>query len=228
MQPVRRRSLVDDVVEQIRAEISSGVWAVGDRIPSEYELIERLGVSRPSVRESVRALVQLGLLETRQGDGTYVVADDATQVALRRAIGTADSHEVIQVRRALDALAAQLAAVHRSDADIDALQEHLESRQLAIRSGDSEQFITHDIAFHVGVAKASGNSLLADLYASFDASLRTSVADNSCLSRNADPDRADLHNALYRAVAAQQPDQAVAAALGLLDQQAQSLLNGQE
>lgn len=225
MKQVRRRSLVDEVVEQIRAEISSGVWAVGSKIPSEYELIDKLGVSRPSVREAVRSLVQLGLLETRQGDGTYVIADDATQVALRRAFDTADSHEVIEVRRALDALAAQLAAQHRSEADINALQLHLDGRQRAIRGGDVEEFITHDVAFHVGIAEASGNSLLADLYASFDASLRTSVADNSCLSRNTDPDRADLHNALFQAVAAQESDQAVAAALGLLDQQAQSLLN---
>lgn len=226
MKQVRRKSLVDEVVEQIRAEISSGNWAVGDRIPSEYELIEGLGVSRPSVREAVRSLVQLGLLETRQGDGTYVIADDATQVALRRAIGTADSREVIEVRRALDALAAQLAAQQRTEAELAELQTHLDSRQAAIRAGDTEAFTEHDVAFHVGIAAASGNSLLAGLYASFDASLRTSVADNSCLARNTDPDRADLHGALYQAVAAQAPEQAVAAALGLLDQQAASLSDG--
>ncbi|MBC9935850.1 MULTISPECIES: FadR/GntR family transcriptional regulator [unclassified Leucobacter] len=223
MQQVRRKSLVDEVVDQIKAEISSGNWAVGGKIPSEHELIDTLGVSRPSVREAVRSLVQLGLLETRQGDGTYVIADDATQVALRRALGTADSLEVIQVRRALDALAAQLAASHRGDRDIAALERNLEGRRRAIADGDVEQFITHDVAFHVGVAEASGNALLAGLYASFDGSLRTSVADNSCLTRNADPDRADLHNALFQAVLAQDPEQAAAAALGLLDQQAQSL-----
>jgi DNA-binding FadR family transcriptional regulator len=227
MKQVRRRSLVDEVVDQIKAEISSGNWAIGHRIPSEYELIESLGVSRPSIREAVRALVQLGLLETRQGDGTYVIADDATQVALRRAIGIADSREVIVVRRALDGLAAELAALNRSESDVASLQQHLEGRQLAIRRGDPETFITHDVAFHVGIAIASGNTLLADLYASFDASLRTSVADNSCLSRGADPDQADLHNALYQAVVAHSPERAVAAALGLLDQQAQSMLDDQ-
>ncbi|WP_125100035.1 FadR/GntR family transcriptional regulator [Leucobacter chromiireducens] len=219
MRPIHRRSLVDTVVDELKREISAGRWALGDRLPSEAELTTALGVSRPSVREAVRSLVQLGLLETRQGDGTYLIATDPTQVALRRAIHSADGREVIRVRRALDALAAREAAEFRTAADLTELEAHLSARAAAIAAGDADGFADADVAFHLGIAEASGNQLLTDLYASFDTSLRESVADASCLTQRHDPDRADMHDALFQAIAAQSPDAAAAAALGVLEQQ---------
>lgn len=226
MRPIQKRSLVDTVVDEIKREISEGNWGVGDRVPSEAELTAALGVSRPSVREAVRALVQIGLLETRQGDGTYVIATDPTEAALRRALDSADSHEVIRVRRALDALAASEAARSRSEADVARLTQLLAVRRDAIEAVDTEAFAEADVAFHLGIAGASGNRLLAGIYASFDGSLRESVTDASCLAHGTDPDRADMHVALLRAIAAQDPDAAQHAALGVLEQQEQ-LLNEQ-
>ncbi|RZT67097.1 FadR/GntR family transcriptional regulator [Leucobacter luti] len=225
MQPIHRRSLVDTVVDELKREISDGRWTIGDRIPSEAELTAALGVSRPSVREAVRALVQLGLLETRQGDGTYLIATDPTQVALRRAIHSADSLEVIRVRRALDALAAREAAEFRTDAQLTELAARLRERAAAIASGDTEAFADADVAYHLGIAVASGNALLADIYSSFDTSLRESVSDASCLAQRSDPDRADMHDSLFQAIAAQDPDRAAAAALGVLEQQQERLLD---
>lgn len=219
VQPIQRRSLVDTVVDQLKREISDGRWVTGDRIPSEAELTTTLNVSRPSVREAVRSLVQLGLLETRQGDGTYVIATDPTQVALRRAIHSADSREVIRVRRALDALAAREAAEFRSDEDLAALAAHLRDRVDAIAAGDAVAFADADVAYHLGVARASGNQLLADIYASFDTSLRESVADASCLAQRNGPDGVDMHDTLFQAIAAQDPDRAAVAALSVLEQQ---------
>nr|WP_249290806.1 FadR/GntR family transcriptional regulator [Leucobacter manosquensis] len=216
---IQRRSLVDTVVDELKREISEGRWVLGTRIPSEAELTVVLGVSRPSVREGVRALVQLGLLETRQGDGTYVIATDPTQVALRRALHSADSREVIRVRRALDALAASEAATSRTDEDLARLTELLEQRRAAIAARDSEAFTEADVAYHLAIASASGNQLLFDIYASFDTSLRESVSDASCLAAGGDPDRADQHESLLRAIAAGDPEQARDAALGVLAQQ---------
>ena len=226
MRPIQKRSLVDTVVEEIKREISEGSWVVGDRVPSEAELTAALGVSRPSVRVAVRALVQIGLLETRQGDGTYVIATDPTEVALRRALDSADSREVIRVRRALDALAAREAALSRTPADVEQLTRLLEARRLAIEAGDTAAFAEADVAYHLGIANASGNRLLAGIYASFDGSLRESVTDASCLAHGTDPDRADMHVTLLRAITAQDPDAAQDAALGVLEQQ-ERLLDGQ-
>ncbi len=223
MKQVQRRSLVDTVVDELRGEIASGSWPVGGRIPTEVELTERLGVSRPSVREGVRSLVQLGLLEARQGDGTYVVASDATEVALRRALKVADVREVLSVRRALDALAAHEAAEQRTEGDIATLAEHLRLRRLAIDQNDLARFAEHDVAFHLGVAEASHNRLLVGIYASFDVSLRHSVNRNSCLSYGADPSAADLHGALLRAIEQGDADSASAAALGVVEQSARTL-----
>lgn len=225
MERIKRKSLVDTVVDQLREGITDGQWPVGSRIPSETDLTAVLGVSRPSIREGVRSLVQLGLLETRQGDGTYVVADDPTQVALRRALSSADTREVIEVRRALDALASRHAALARSEADLDSLAAHLAARRIAVISGDVVAFTEKDVAFHLGVAKASGNKLLAGIYASFDGSLRESVTDASCLSRGADPDQADMHDALLQAISERDPEAAASAALGVLDQQ-ERLIDG--
>lgn len=70
----RRSALADQVIAQLRAQITSGEWPMGSRIPTEPELVEQLGVARNTVREAVRALAHNGLLDIRQGSGTYVVA----------------------------------------------------------------------------------------------------------------------------------------------------------
>ena len=74
MQPVRRASLISQVTEQLRNEIRSGTWPIGSKIPTEPELSELTGTGRNTVREAVQALVHAGMLERRQGSGTYVVA----------------------------------------------------------------------------------------------------------------------------------------------------------
>lgn len=225
MKPIQRRSLVDTVVDRLQTEIVSGSWPIGSRIPTEAELTEQLGVSRPSVREAVRSIVQLGLLETRQGDGTYVVADDATEVALRRTLDVADASEVLTVRRALDLVAAREAALNRTEADLAALQEALVQRRAAITADDTQGFADHDVAFHLAVAAASHNRLLAGIYASFDGSLRHSVAHDVLRTSNADPNTEDLHEALYRAIERRDVDAATAAAVGVLDQQSQQTID---
>lgn len=225
MRPVQRHSLVDAVVDEMKREINQRRWLVGDRIPSEAEFTARLGVSRTSVREAVRSLVQLGLLETRQGDGTYVVATDATQVALSRALQSADSREVIRVRRALDALAATEAASSRTNDDLSFLASCLLARKEAIASGDSSAFAEADMAFHLGIVRASRNRLLSDIYASFDSSLRESVTDATCIARREDPDRTDQHETLFQAISSGDPISAQDAALGVLDQQEHLLDN---
>ncbi|MDL9981535.1 FadR/GntR family transcriptional regulator [Microbacterium candidum] len=217
MQPIQRRSLVDTVVDSLQSEITSGTWEVGSRIPTEAELVSQLGVSRPSVREGVRALVQLGLLETRQGDGTYVVADDPTAVALRRTIRIADTREVMRVRRALDALAAREAAEHRTPDDLAQLETALLARRVAARRGDAAAFVDRDVAFHLGVVAASHNQLLAGIYASFDNSLHSAVTSNAPGSMSIESTSADRHEALFFAIRDRDGDAAQAAALAVVE-----------
>ena len=97
----RRSGLVDEVIGQLRTVIAAGEWPVGERIPTEQELVALLGVGRNTVREAVRALSHGGLLDVRQGDGTYVRATSEVSGAIRRLCGS-ELHEVLQVRRALE------------------------------------------------------------------------------------------------------------------------------
>src|ERR1700742_1089703 len=113
----RRTGLVDQVIEQMREAIRTGDWAVDQRIPPEPELVSALGVGRNTVREAVRALSHAGLLDVRQGDGTFVRATSEISGALRRLYGTR-LREVLEVRRALEAEGARMAALARTEADL--------------------------------------------------------------------------------------------------------------
>ncbi len=125
----RGPSLVDQAIEALRGEIAGGAWPVGEKIPTEPELAESLGVGRNSLREAIRALVHAGLLETRQGDGTYVTATSDLAGAIRRRVGRAQLLEIFELRRALEVEAARLAALRRTDADLAELERLLAARE---------------------------------------------------------------------------------------------------
>src|ERR1700756_4394411 len=114
---LRSGSLCDEVIAAVREQISTGAWPVGERIPAESELIERLQVGRGTVREAIKALAHVGLLEVRQGDGTYVKSRSELAGALRRQMGSYSNLHVQEVRRALEGEAARLAASRRTEQD---------------------------------------------------------------------------------------------------------------
>src|SRR6478752_10615030 len=115
----RRSALADQVIAQLRNQITTGEWPVGSRIPTEPELVEQLGVARNTVREAVRALAHNGLLDIRQGSGTYVVATSEFAAVMQRRFAGADARHVAELRSALEATAAALAAGRRTDQDLE-------------------------------------------------------------------------------------------------------------
>jgi DNA-binding FadR family transcriptional regulator len=171
----RRAGLVDQVIEQMRSAITSGEWPVGQRIPPEPELVTALGVGRNTVREAVRALSHAGLLEVRQGDGTFVRATSEISGAVRRMCGT-ELKEVLQVRRTLEVEGARLAAKHRTDAELARLTELLHKRDAAMEAEQWAEVIEHDTAFHVLLVQCSHNTLLAELYQGLTEAVKASVA----------------------------------------------------
>jgi DNA-binding FadR family transcriptional regulator len=171
----RRAGLVDQVIDQMRGAITSGEWPVGQRIPPEPELVTALGVGRNTVREAVRALSHAGLLEVRQGDGTFVRATSEISGAVRRMCGT-ELKEVLQVRRTLEVEGARLAAKHRTDAELARLTELLRKRDAAMEAEQWAEVIEHDTAFHVLLVQCSHNTLLAELYQGLTEAVKASVA----------------------------------------------------
>ena len=171
----RREPLADQVIAQLRTQITSGEWPVGSRIPTEVELVEQLGVARNTVREAVRALAHNGLLDIRQGSGTYVLATSELAGVMHRRFADADPEQVTELRLALEAAAARLAATRRTAPDLKLLDTALTRREDAWRSGSVEDFVQNDAAFHQAVMAAAHNEVLAALYADLGEVLRTEL-----------------------------------------------------
>src|SRR3954447_11385581 len=105
----RAEPLAGRVIAELRHQITSGAWPVGSRIPTEPELVTQLGVARNTVREAVRALAHNGLLDIRQGSGTWVVATSELAGVMQRRFATADPGHVTELRGTLKAAAAGFA-----------------------------------------------------------------------------------------------------------------------
>ncbi|PAK26993.1 GntR family transcriptional regulator [Streptomyces sp. alain-838] len=158
-------AVTDEAIEKIKDMIVSGRLAPGDRLPKESELAAGLGLSRNSLREAVRALSLIRILDVRQGDGTYVSSLDPQ--LLLEAIGfVVDFHrddtvlEFLAVRRILEPAATAMAASRITEAELDALDAALD----ALGAEPSvEDLIAADLEFHRAVVRGSGNSVLCSL-----------------------------------------------------------------
>ncbi|MFC5745014.1 FadR/GntR family transcriptional regulator [Actinomadura rugatobispora] len=186
LRTARRSSLVEQVIDQLRGEIATGVWPVGAKIPPEPALAESLGVGRNTVREAVRALTHAGLLECRQGDGTYVRATSELSGAVRRRLQTAELVEILEVRRGFEVEAARLAAARRTEADIAAIGDALARRDATWAAGAHAEFVEADLEFHTAVVEATHNRVLIELYRDFSAVLRASIGAAGTLLRHSD------------------------------------------
>lgn len=176
LQAAQRSSLVTQVIEQLQEQVGNGTWRVDERIPPENTLAETLGVGRNTVREAVRALCHTGLLECRQGDGTYVRATSELSGAMRRRLSSAELVETLEVRQGLEVTAARLAATRRTDADLTVLAAALRDREDAWKAGEPIAFVDADMGFHVAVVAAAHNSVLSEIYTDFSEALRASIA----------------------------------------------------
>ncbi|AFM15635.1 transcriptional regulator [Mycolicibacterium chubuense NBB4] len=209
----RRTGLVEQVIEQLRGSVASGEWPIDSRIPAEPELAAALGVGRNTVREAIRALAHGGLLEVRQGDGTYVRATSEVSGALRRLRG-AEFREVLQVRRCLEMEGARLAAQVRTAADLRELRRLLKRRNWTSPSDDPESFARADTEFHVAVVRASHNVVLTELYRGLTELVMSSVATVADEPATAVKD----HDRLVAAIAAGDVEAAGREAGGFIDE----------
>ncbi|GAA4473391.1 FadR/GntR family transcriptional regulator [Rhodococcus olei] len=170
VQPVRRTSLIAQVTEQLRGEITAGRWPVGARIPTEPELAELTGTGRNTVREAVQALVHAGMLERRQGSGTYVIATSDLGGTLGKYFASAHERDVLELRQALDVTAAALAARRRDDTDVENLRALLERRnrlwrtQAPMTPDERRATVAADVALHRAIVAASHNEVYLEFY----------------------------------------------------------------
>ncbi len=158
-------AVTDEAIGRIKEMIVSGALRPGDRLPKESELAAELGLSRNSLREAVRALSLIRILDVRQGDGTYVTSLDP-QVLLEALSFVVDFHrddtvlEFLAVRRILEPAATAMAAHRIAEPELDSLEASLDAL------GDAppvEELVAADLDFHRRIGAASGNQVLCSL-----------------------------------------------------------------
>jgi len=165
IRPIRKISISEEIAKQIMDLISSGSLRPGQRLPSERELCEHFGASRPSLREALRGLSMVGVLNARVGEGTSVAMNGGVfmrkVMELRMITERHDIENLLEVRLALEVMSAAKAAANATEGDLNELRELVAKMKTC---GTNEtQFARLDAEFHVVIAKASGNTLILDL-----------------------------------------------------------------
>lgn len=213
---VRPESLSGQIAKQIAAVVGEGIIAPGERLPSERELTEQFGVSRVVVREALRSLETGGLIEVRPGRGAFVRL--APGEALTRSWqGWLATHrdevlELLEIRRAIEQLAARGAAERATDAHLRALAAVCDDfeREAAREPPDVERLVELDVEFHHRVAVASGGSILPQLVDQLASIIRDSRRAVFAVPGRATASAGD-HRAVLEAIASTDPDAAAAA-----------------
>jgi DNA-binding FadR family transcriptional regulator len=203
-------AVTDEAIEKLRAMIVSGQVRPGDRLPREADLATTLGLSRNSLREAVRALSLVRILDVRQGDGTYVssLAADSLLEALNFIVEfhhDASVLELLEVRRILEPAASARAAVLIAAPSIDHLAEILGR---ANADSPVEDLVKADVEFHRAIAAAAGNSVLASLIESLSAPTQRARVWRGMTQEGALQRTLDEHHAIFDAIARHDPEMA--------------------
>ena len=166
--PIKTRRLYEDIVEQIKQFIDEGTLKPGDKLPAERDLVERLQVSRVSVREAIKSLEMLGFVDIRPGDGTFVRDTNTDNIirplAMFLAVERHSLLDMYELRRIFETAAAGLAAERADRGELARIGRILEKMKRGRSLKDPEKGEELDTAFHYAVAEATHNSLLIQLY----------------------------------------------------------------
>jgi GntR family transcriptional regulator, transcriptional repressor for pyruvate dehydrogenase complex len=201
-------AVTDAAIDKIKQMILSGELAPGSRLPKEADLAERLGLSRNSLREAVRALALINVLDVRQGDGTYVTSLEP-RLLLDAMSFVVDFHQddtvlqFFQVRRILEPAATAMAATRMSEAEVVELRKILDALPV---DPSVEQLVANDLQFHQLIAEGSGNAVLCSLIDSLSGPTTRARIWRGLTQENALEKTREQHSAICEAIATRQPE----------------------
>jgi GntR family transcriptional repressor for pyruvate dehydrogenase complex len=232
--PKKHRNLAQGVVAYIADGIRDGALSPGDKLPTESEIMRILGVSRTVVREAISHMQAANMVETRHGIGTFVLEppppntlgiDTNTVVTMR------DVLALLELRISLESEAAGLAAVRRSDTQLQQLRAALDTFQASVRGGG--ETVPSDLQFHLLVAQASGNRYFHDILSHLGTNIIPRSRLNSAKLAKDDPkvymERViNEHEDIYNAIARQDAEAARAAIRTHLSNSRERLRRAQE
>jgi len=207
--PARSGQTTDQVVARVYDLIKQEDLEPGDRLPPERELSKQLGISRPSLRSALSSLISMGVLQSRQGAGTFLVdgppALDSEPLRLLAQLHGFSYQHMFETRLILEVGAAGFAAERATGDDLATMAEEIAEMYATLK--DPQQFLVHDVAFHRAVAAASGNPTLATLVEMVSAILYERRRET--IARAHDFNEAvELHRRVYRAIRSRKPDEA--------------------
>jgi len=160
--PIARPTITDQIVERITAFILDESMRPGDKLPSERELMVRLGVGRSSLREAIKTLSAIGIVDVQIGDGMYVGSGQTAVLTKPLSwgllIGEHNIREVIEARRTVETELCALAAARATDQELAAITAHYEA--MCASGDDAEAFTQADQQFHLAIAAAARNGVL--------------------------------------------------------------------
>jgi GntR family transcriptional repressor for pyruvate dehydrogenase complex len=220
LDPITRTTVTEQVIKSLVSLVCEGTLKPGDKLPSEQQLMEQLHVGRTSLREALRTLSLVGLLEARRGSGTYVTKSFsdylADQLEWSAVLGETDLFELVEVRRPLEVQAAISAALRSSEQDLLRLRKALE-RFETCDEHDEEGRIEADLEFHLELARASGNKVLYRLMSSLDTLMRRFMRETTSATVRFPDTTIKEHRSVLEAISVQNPAQAAHAMEGHLN-----------
>jgi len=207
---VRTPRAYEEAIEQIAEAVRAGDLKMGDRLPSERTLAQQMGISRPTVREAIKALADAGVLSARSGGGTVVRSDviPVQLVANQTELKFTEVAGVLEARRLLEPRVAQLAALRLDDEDVARLQEIIDLQRE--RADDPTQYGVLELRFHLAIARATKNPTVVDLMRSLLG--RLDVAREMAMRTLDVMDPAiEVHERTFKSICAGDPDDIEAA-----------------
>ena len=215
LQPVARRLLSEGIVEQVTALIARNVFKPGDRLPSEKELCRQFRVGRTSVREALRSLSVMGILESHAGEGTFVCLNPGRYLERAFQWGLLLDRKVVEdlveTRMMLESQTADLAAQKATKKDLRDIEVALRGMEESL--ADPEKYLECDLRFHLGIARATQNSILHNLLTTIRGYLQAYIRETLASSPAGDSTRRAAlsvaeHKKILRALKKGHPEEA--------------------
>lgn len=164
---IQKIKLGERVLQQLQGMINSGEYSCGNKLPSELELMRLLNAGRSTIREAVKTMVYAGVLDVRQGDGTYIISEEKITNPLTGKLNKAEMREIREAIKILVVHVSGLAAKRRTEADLKKMKFYLDKRKDYLIVQDTPNFIKYDFLFYQTICKASQNKVLTEIFTSF-------------------------------------------------------------
>lgn len=207
-EPIKNEKVYEQVIDQIEDMVADGSLGIGDKLPSERELVERLKVSRTSIREALRALEVIGLIESRQGEGNFIKSDFGDSffqpLSVMFSLQKSSAEEMLEFRKIMEVETAALSARRINNEELSILSDIISKFQ---QNREEDVNVKLDKEFHYQVAKASRNLFILNMLQSISSLMDSHIKDarSKVLIDEGREELIKQHEAIFKALSIHDP-----------------------